>query len=139
MAVVEASSRFERVRDLLKKAADGQRAAFGDVELWSLPYDQFIAQRLMELPLIVTRKGGHSSCKSSAPDPGSSALLLGLRGQQTFDGAQFPRLPWGRPAMADGEIAEIAEWISMGAPEKDSETAVYTFPEDEWKTESAKV
>ena len=93
--------------------AGGEAAAFGGIALWSLPHDQFIAAKLMGLQLIDTKKAGHSCCHStaSAVDTSGSALLLGLRGHQPFDGSQFPRLPWGRPAMAESEIAEIADFF----------------------------
>jgi tyrosinase len=141
MPLASTSSRFDRVRSLLEKAAGGHDSAFGGSALWALPHDQLVGAKLMGLPLIVTKKAAHSCCKSagSSVDASGSALLLGLRGQRPFDGLQFPRLPWGRPAMAENEIAEIAEWIAEGAPENDPETAVYTFPAEGWHTNSEKV
>jgi len=141
MPVASKSSRFDRVRQLLEKAADGEASAFGGLALWSLPHDQWAATKLMGLPLIEAKAAAHCCCQStsSAVDTGASALLLGLRGQQPFDGSQFPRLPWGRPAMAESDIAEIAEWIADGAPETDPETAIYTFPAADWHTETATV
>jgi hypothetical protein len=141
MSVAGKTSRFTQVRELLEKAAGGDAAAFGGVALWNLPYDQLIAAKLMGLPLIEAKKAAHSCCKSGASnaDASGSALLLGLRGQQPFDGSQFPRLPWGRAAMAESEIAEIEEWIADGAPESDPETVVYTFAKDDWKTDTAKM
>ena len=133
-------SRFDHIRKSLENAAGGEAAAFGGIALWSLPHDQFIAAKLMGLQLIDTKKAAHSCCKSTASvDTNRSALLLGLRGEQPFDGSQFPQLPWGRPAMTKSEIAEIAEWIADGAPETGPETAVYTFPEQDWKTDLARV
>ena len=93
----------------------------------------------MGLALIETKAVAHCCCKTTAPatDNSSSALLKGLRGQQPFDGSQFPRLPWGRPALSESDIAEIAEWIADGAPETDPESAIYTFPAADWHTDTA--
>jgi tyrosinase len=141
MPVATVSSRFDRVRQLLEKAADGQASAFGGLALWSLPHDQWATAKLLGLALIETKAAAHCCCKTtqSGADTGTSALLLGLRGQQPFDGTQFPRLPWGRPTMTEGDIAEIAEWIAEGAPETDPETTVYTFPAGDWHTDTATI
>ena len=141
MPAASEMSRFDHIRKSLESAAGGEAAAFGGIALWSLPHDQFIAAKLMGLQFIDTKKAALSCCKSTAsvPHTNRSALLLGLRGEQPFDGSQFPQLPWGRPAMAESEIAEIAEWIAEGAPETDPETATYTFPTDDWTADSSRV
>jgi tyrosinase len=126
---------------MLEDAAGGEASAFAGVALWTLPRDQWSAARLLGLPLIETKAAAHSCCKSTAPaaDAGASTLLKGLRGQQPFDGSQFPRLPWGRPAMSDAEIAEIADWIAEGAPETDPEKAAYRIQATDWQTDTAKI
>ena len=121
MSVIANVSRFERVRSLLKQAAAGTVQAFGGLELWSMSRDQLIAAKLMGLSLIKLNKPAHSCChpSSTTSDTGGSALVSGLRGIAPFDDFQFPRLPWGRPAMIENEVEEIAAWIADGAPASD--------------------
>ena len=131
MPAASEMSRFDHIRRLLESAAGGEAAAFGGIALWSLPHDQFIAARLMGLQLIETKKAAHSCCHSAAgaADTSGSALLLGLRGEQPFDGSQFPRLPLGTTGDVRERDCGDRRLDCRGAPETDPETAVYTFPE----------
>jgi tyrosinase len=136
-SVAEKTSRFDHIRSLLQKAAGGNAAAFGGVELWTMSRDEMLAARIAGLPLIELKKAAHSCCKSSATaSTGGSALLNGLRGIAPFDGSQFPQLPWGRPAMAEGDVTEIADWIADGAPGEGAEEAVYRFANRDWQAET---
>jgi tyrosinase len=141
MTVTTKGSRFDRVRSLLEHAAAGAAPSFGGLELWSMSRDQFVTAKLLGLPLVALRKPAHSCCgsSSSVTDGGGSALLDGLRGEGPFDGSQFPRLPWGRPPMAESEVREIAEWIADGAPASDSGDAVYRFSPGTWHTDMVEI
>ena len=132
-------SRFDRVRSLLEKAAGGNAQAFGGLPLWSMSRDEVVGAKLMGLPLIEVKEPVHSCCKSPAAGTAVPALISGLRGNAPFDGSQFPRLPWGRPPMAEADIAEIAEWIRDGAPAAEADQVIYRFPASAWKTETTLV
>ena len=100
MAIATKLSRFDRVRQLLEESAGGEASAFAGLALWFLPHDQWSVARLLGLPLLEVKAAAHCCCKTApAADASGSALLRGLHGQQPFDGSQFPRLPWGRPAI----------------------------------------
>lgn len=141
MSVIANVSRFERVRSLLKQAAAGTVQAFGGLELWSMSRDQLIAAKLMGLSLIKLNKPAHSCChpSSTTSDTGGSALVSGLRGIAPFDDSQFPRLPWGRPAMIENEVEEIAAWIADGAPASDVGETIYNFPANAWKASTTRI
>ncbi len=140
MPPVASKTRLQHIQDLLKSAAHGEPSAYCGMELWSLPYDQLLAAKLVGLPLIQPAKpeAVKSCCSKTAPQA-QSALLLGLRGDAPFDGSQFPRLPWGKPAMPAEKIAEIAEWIADGAPQEEPKSESYALPVQDWTTDKARV
>ena len=135
------SSRFEEIQDLLKTAAGGDAAAFAGVTIWDLPYERLLATKLVGLPLIeATQTPAKSCCGGTAKSvQNRSALLLGLRGEQPFDGSQFPRLPWGRPPLAADSIALVEEWIADGAPQTDPGGEAYAVAQKDWTTDTAYV
>ncbi|MGA2219626.1 MAG: tyrosinase family protein, partial [Terracidiphilus sp.] len=130
MSVEARISSWEQVQALLKSAADGEAAALGGLDLWTLPYGRLMAAQLAGLPLIDTRKPG--SCCGGGAAGSKSALLLGLRGEAPFDGSQFPRLPWGKPPLSAGQIQEIADWIADGAPENQPKGDVFPLERTDW-------
>jgi tyrosinase len=134
-------SRLEQIRELLREAAHGEASAFAGLELWSLPYDRLLAAKLAALPLIEIKKAAHCCCSGTAAPScaDGSALLLGLHGKAPFDGSQFPRLPWGKPAVSHEKIALIEEWIADGAPEFDPETQSYALAKKDWASETTRV
>lgn len=141
MPLAENATRLDHIRELLKLAAQGDSSAFCGLELWSLSYERLMAAKLCGLPVIEVKKTAHSCCSTNAASSGGmkSALLVGLRGEPPFDGSQFPRLPWGKPALADEKIAQIENWIADGAPESDPESQTYSLTENDWKTDTARV
>jgi len=137
MSATTKISSWEQVQALLKSAAHGEVSALGGLELWTLPYERLVVAQLGGLPLIDTKKTG--SCCASGAAGAKSALLLGLRGEAPFDGSQYPRLPWGKPAMNAEKIDEIAEWISEGALEVAAAGEVYSVAEKDWKSDAMRV
>lgn len=135
------TSRFEQIQELLKTAAGDDAAAFAGVAVWALPYERLMATRLADLLLIEAAKPALKSCcgGTAAAAQNRSALLLGLRGKQPFDGSQFPRLPWGRPPLAEESIALIEEWVADGAPQTDPAGETYAVPPSDWSTDTAYV
>ena len=109
---------YDRVKEILAAAAGDSAADYGGLgRFWELPLDRLLDAKLYTIPLIApeTRK----SCCSHTPDPcatrsARSGLILGLRGAAPFDGAQFPRLPWGGTPVAEEDIQLIADWIDEG-------------------------
>lgn len=134
------TTRLHHVQELLKIAAHGDASAYCGMELWALPYERLLASTLVGLPLIqLPKPEAVKSCCSKSTTQQKSALLLGLRGEAPFDGSQFPRLPWGKPAVAPERIAEIADWIADGAPEEDPKSESYALPLQDWTTDKTRV
>jgi tyrosinase len=92
------------IQRLLEESASGNPAAYGGLSLWTFTRDQLLAATLGGLQLIASTVQSKESCCSGSAPAAFSALLLGLRGEQPFDGSQFPRLPWGQPAMSENKI-----------------------------------
>src|SRR5262245_49313594 len=93
---------FEQVKEILRKAADGNVTAFGGLRLWEYSRDQLVEAKFHGMPLIASaEKDVHSCCGTSDSEcrGSSSPLIKGLRGEAPFDGSQFPRLPWGQGPM----------------------------------------
>src|SRR5262245_14557129 len=97
----EASSRFERVREILRDAAGGRAGAYAGSPIWEFSRDELLGATLEGVRLIATPAAETGSCCSHhgrSDDESRSArsgLVRGLRGERPFDGSQFPRLPWG--------------------------------------------
>jgi len=134
------TSRFERVREILRDAAHNNENAFGGLHLWEFTRDQLLTAELRGIPLIAPEKEVKSSCCQSGSAAGAangraarSGLIKGLRGQPQFDGSQFPPLPWGGRAIGEEEIQELADWIDDGCPPEESQSTAY--PLHNWKSE----
>jgi tyrosinase len=120
---VDAETRFERVRQILQKAAGDREAAFGGLRLWEFSRDELLESKLYGIRLIAPEKeaaAGHSCCGGAAEETRSSrsALVKGLRGESPFDGTLYPRLPFGASPLERKEIQTIAEWIDDNCPDK---------------------
>ncbi|MGC2696344.1 MAG: tyrosinase family protein [Candidatus Angelobacter sp.] len=130
---------FERVREILRKAAAGEKNAFGGLPLWEFSRENLLAAQLHGIQLIAPEKEAHASCchgKGDAETRSSrSGLIRGLRGQPPFDGSQFPRLPWQGMPVPEEELQELIDWIEDGCPAEKDETTVYDLKE--WKTETS--
>ncbi len=152
----KATTRFERVREILDRAAGASAADYGGLgRFWHLPLSELAELRLQGVRLIAAKGGGHSCCHGAAagagaaaggsagsggshagatagtaePSPGrgaASGLIQGLRGQAPFDGSRFPRLPWGGAAVPEEQIRFISDWIDDGLPEADR--VIASFP-----------
>ena len=116
MSTLSAAVTLKSVHAVLQEASGGEVSAFAGLDLVRFTREEFLAARIAGIPLVVLPEA--SSCCSSGPSSvEQSALLRGLRGTAPFDGTQFPRLPWGRPAMKAEQIEVIAQWIADGAPD----------------------
>jgi len=107
-------NRFERVIEILDTAVGGASEPVGGPHkaFWrGKTRDQFILLKPVN-HLIVTL--GHGA---------DSNLVQALRGQGDFgtdtgnDDALFRRMPAGRPAVSDADIAFIEQWIDDNCPE----------------------
>ena len=123
-------TRLAAVQQLLEKSAGGEPAAYGGFAVWQFSREQFLTTSLGGFPLIALSAPKKSCCSASAPT--ASALLLGLRGEQPFDGSQYPRLPWGRAPLPAHDIETIAQWIADGAPEADPSGQEYPLSSRDW-------
>lgn len=132
MPVVRSSVAFSEIQDLIRKAADGETSAFDGLPLDSFSREQFLTSTIAGLPVIVLPVKGSCCSDKAAASVCDSALLLGLRGQAPFDGSQFPRLPWGRPAMSAKDIDTIERWIAEGAPAAALAGEIYSLAANEW-------
>jgi len=106
-------TRIEAVRRILNTATDqvtpGNPFHGGKRRFWNASRDDFVAAKVYGQQVIVLGK------------PEDSALIKSLKGLPPFDGSQFPRMPLGRPAVSDSDIAFIAQWIVDGCPDSDVE------------------
>ena len=106
---------YARVQQILEEAVNndtiGQHGNF-----WrTLTRDGFVAKKVFGVPLIVAKPDGSF-------DPDASNLIKALEGSPPFDadsgtpGADFPRMPKGRPPVPPEHIAELRQWIGSGCP-----------------------
>jgi tyrosinase len=136
-------TRYARVQEILRNAAgDAGPHHQGHGAFWELPRQEFVALSIYGIELIpkelrggtaAAAGGGHccdggeeagagpavpaDPCAPSPPSPKTAGLLKALRGEAPFDGTHFPRMPMGRPPVADADIAYIEQWIADGCPE----------------------
>jgi tyrosinase len=139
------TTRYERVREILNRAAGKSQADYGDAgRFWELPLADFKTVEIHGIAMIAPEKEGGGSCccsggaskeaaaePSQPPFPGRgqrSGLIKGLRGESPFDGSKFPRLPWGGKAVAERDIQFISDWIEDGCPERDHLLATFDLP-----------
>ena len=50
-------------------------------------------------------------------------MIKGLKGESSFDGSQFPHLPWGGQSVSTFDIQFIEDWIDDGCLEDDAAQA----------------
>ena len=156
MSHVATRTRYERVVEILDRAAEGSPADYGGVGApWRLPLDRFQEVEVYGVRMIAPAaapapRGGGCGCgcgcgTASAQDPAgdapgdrlprypgrgaASGLVKGLRGQAPYDGSVFPRLPWGGAAVAPDDVQLISDWIDDGCPAHDVETVLPAKPE----------
>jgi tyrosinase len=123
------TSRYGRVKEILTHAAGDSKADYGlphHQAPWDLPLDKLLLASLYGVRLIAPEKEpvrsccGHQASETAAARRAArSGLIQGMRGDPPFDGSQFPRLPWGGQAVAEGDILFIARWIDDGCPTED--------------------
>jgi tyrosinase len=139
-------TRYQHVQEILRNAAgDGHPNHAGHGAFWDLPRDEFVALSIYGIELIPKAFRGTNGAGSSAgsskgscchgeasttqaapadpcgpdrPSPKTAGLLKALRGESPFDGSHFPRMPMGRPPVADAGIAYIEQWIADGCPDE---------------------
>jgi tyrosinase len=156
MAKASRTTRFERVRQILDRAAGESAADYGGLgRFWHLPLAELSELRLQGVRLIAPR-GGPACCHSDAGEMprralpstakeaaadaakmggeescagrgAASGLVQGLRGEPPFDGTRFPRLPWGGQPVPAEDIFFISDWIDDGLPESDREVASFAL------------
>ncbi len=74
----------------------------------TLSYSDFVTGNVPNVGIPILIKS--NSAKSN--------IILALRGQAPFDGAEFPQMPAdGPPYLTEQQIAPIAAWIDAGCPE----------------------
>jgi tyrosinase len=143
-------TRYEHVQEILRNAAgDADPSHGGAGRFWELPRDQFVELTIYGVELIPKELRGSSgassagaaddhccggaksastastadACAPDRPSPKTAGLIKALRGEAPFDGSHFPRMPMGRPPVAEGDIAYIEQWIADGCPEEPHEEA----------------
>ncbi|HET6764317.1 MAG TPA: tyrosinase family protein, partial [Longimicrobiaceae bacterium] len=143
-------TRWQRVKYLLRAAAAGSPADYGDRPPWELPLARLLEVEVYGVRMIAPEQAhaAHaaaapaSSCCCGTPRlepegaagqeslprfPGrgaASGLVRGLRGQAPYDGSVFPRMPWGGKAVAADDVQFISDWIDDGCPAADHETTL---------------
>jgi hypothetical protein len=107
-------NRFEKVKQILDDAVGGPGAAIGGPHgtFWrNLSRNDFVGLSIVGLPLLTLGQGDASN------------IVNAMRGQAPFGadvgvaGAQFRRMPAGRPPVPDDQIQFIKHWIDDGCPE----------------------
>lgn len=107
-------NRFLRVIEILDTAVGGPAAPVGGPHraFWrTRTRDEFVVFSILGLPIVTLGDGDGSN------------LVKALRGEFPFGrdtgtpGANFRRMPAGRPPVPPDQIAFIAAWIDDGAPE----------------------
>ena len=130
------STRFERVREILRQAAGGNERAYGGLAIWEFSLDKLLDAKLYGIGLIAPKKEAGGSCchsESAAGRGARSGLIKGLLGQPPFDGSQFPQLPWEGKPVADEDIQEISDWIDDDCPAEETGLAAYQV--ENWRSE----
>lgn len=151
-----ATTRWERVRQILDTAAGASTSDYGGVgRPWRLPLGELaavevygvrmIAPAAKPAPAAKTACGCGCAVTAERPDgaveggefpahPGrgaASGLVRGIRGQAPYDGSVFPRLPWGGAAVPDDDAQFISDWIDDGLPGDDREISLPATAETE--------
>lgn len=104
---------YVRLKEILDKSVGGEQIGAHGAFWRALDLPSFLLKRVYGKQLVVPG------------DPGSSNLLLALRGQTPFGsdtgnaGAAYPRMPAARPPVSDDDVQFIEEWIKDGCPDSD--------------------
>ncbi|MGY1617380.1 hypothetical protein ACI797_11640 [Geodermatophilus sp. SYSU D00691] len=107
-------NRFLQIKQILDDSVGGAGAPVAGPHraFWrSQTRDQFVAFKVLGLPIVTLGDGGGSN------------LVKALRGQTPFGsdigtpGATFRRMPAGRPPVPDELIDVVVAWIDDGCPE----------------------
>ena len=117
MARTTSTTRYERVKEILDKAAGTSTADYGGIgRFWELPLSELLEVKVHGVRMIAPAEPGRGA---------ASGLVQGLRGEGPFDGSRFPRLPWGGAAVAEDDVVFISDWIDDGCSAEDREIASY--------------
>lgn len=99
-------TQYERVKQILDGAVEGQRIGAHGAFWRGLTLEQFKQKRVYGRQLVVPG------------DVARSNLVLALRGSPPFgDGGDYPRMPVGFPPLVDELISFIEDWIRSGCPD----------------------
>ena len=104
---------FARVKEILDKSVDGEQIGAHGAFWRALDLPGFVLKRVYGKQLVVPG------------DPGSSNLVLALRGQTPFGSdtgnseAAYPRMPAARPPVSTDDIQFIEQWIKDGCQDSD--------------------
>lgn len=132
MATATATTRWERVQEILDRAHTEEPVYAGAGRFWAA-LDTLLAAEIHGVRMVAPAEaaagrgcgcgtpgcGGGEPAAGAPPFPGrgnASGLVRGLRGQPPFDGSRLPRLPWGGPRVDEDEIRFVAAWIDDGCP-----------------------
>lgn len=112
---------FQRVIDILDQSIGGPDVGIGAHRaFWrGLTRDEFVARKVFGNTLVVVGDGAASN------------LVLALKGEAPFgsdlpdppEGADFRRMPAGRPPVPADSITFIEQWISDGCPDEPAPVA----------------
>jgi hypothetical protein len=114
--------RLDRVKQILDAAVRGENIGAHGPFWRPLDLAAFKTVKVFGKQLVIPGDGAHSN------------LVLALRGQSPFGedlgvpNAEFPRMPDGFPAVADGDIDFIEKWISDGCPDDEVPPPADTRP-----------
>lgn len=113
--------RFQQVKDILDGAVGGMASVVPGPHgaFWrDKTPDEFVAFSLFGLPVVTPGDGN------------GSTIVKALRGDTPFGqdvgtaGAQFRRMPAGRPPVPPDQLATIVQWIDEGCPAGEADAAL---------------
>ena len=118
-AAAASSPGFNRIREILDDAVQGQQIGAHGAFWRGITRDQFVAKSIFGRKLIFQRPDGTF-------DPDQSNLVRALEGSAPFGadlvpppaGAIFNRMPDGFSPVSQSQIDEIRAWISAGCPDQ---------------------
>lgn len=102
-------SRFERVRQILDTAVNGEIIGAHGAFWRGRTRDEFVEMEVFGQQLVVV-----GNCEESN-------LISALKGTGQFDNSPFRRMPAGRKPVPDQDIEFICKWIDDGCPDKDTD------------------
>lgn len=127
MADKKQSTRYQRVIKILDTAADGGASDYdGKGLFWHLPLPKLLDVEIYGVRMIAPVESASGSCCHTVETRSRGArsgLVIGLRGENPFDGTHYPRLPWGGQPVSEADISFISEWIDAGCPADDHQTS----------------